>query len=76
MQNCAPCTALKPTLLQIRDEGTDVEFLDAMENTEKAMKYGVRKAPTVVFVREGEEVHRFIGVKSKEEILAILEDLK
>ncbi len=65
---CPPCSALKPII----SEFENVTFLDAVENMDK---YRLRQAPTTVFIKEGKEVSRFIGVRSKEEIEQILQSL-
>lgn len=67
--NCAPCTLLKKEL-----EGLDnVEYVNVMDNMEEAKKFGVRKAPTVIILENGEEINRFSGFKTKEEIASYLE---
>lgn len=67
--NCAPCTLLKKEL-----EGLDnVEYVNVMDDFEKALEFNIRKSPTVVFLKDGEETARFTGFKTKEEILSYLE---
>ena len=44
-----------------------------MEDFEKALQYSVRKAPTVIILENGEEINRFSGFKTKEEIASYLE---
>ena len=67
--NCAPCTLLKKEL-----EGLDnVEYVNVMEDFEKALQYNIRKAPTVIILENGEEINRFSGFKTKEEIASYLE---
>jgi thioredoxin-like negative regulator of GroEL len=68
MPNCGPCTQLKPVMEQF----DNVTFIDASEDFEKALKYNIRKAPTVVILEDGLEVLRFTGFKTKEEIEALL----
>ena len=44
-----------------------------MEDFEKALQYNIRKAPTVIILENGEEINRFSGFKTKEEIASYLE---
>lgn len=71
MPNCAPCAQLSPVI----QEFENVEILDASQNIEQAMKYGIRKAPTVIALKDGEEVGRFIGFKTKQEIEEFLSSI-
>jgi thioredoxin 1 len=41
------------------------ETIDVDNDHEQASKYGIRSVPTVVFVKDGVEVDRLIGVNSK-----------
>jgi thioredoxin 1 len=34
-----------------------------------AVKYGIRGIPSVLFIKDGKVVDRFVGMKTKEEIL-------
>jgi thioredoxin-like negative regulator of GroEL len=68
MPNCSPCTQLKPVMEQFNN----VTFVDASEDFEKALKYNIRKAPTVIVLEEGKELLRFTGYKTKEEIESLL----
>ena len=67
--NCVPCTQLKKELKSFEN----VEYIDVMEDFEKALQYSVRKAPTVIILENGEEINRFSGFKTKEEIASYLE---
>lgn len=68
MDNCAPCKQIKPIL----ESFENVKFINAMNDSELTKKYNIRKAPTIIFLREGEEIDRFSGFKTKEEIQEIL----
>jgi thioredoxin 1 len=64
---CGPCRALAPVMEGIKAEYTDVVFetIDVDEDHEQASKFGIRSVPTVVFVKDGVEVNRLVGVNSK-----------
>ena len=68
-KSCVPCTQLKKELKSFEN----VEYIDVMEDFEKALQYSVRKAPTVIILENGEEINRFSGFKTKEEIASYLE---
>lgn len=68
MPNCAPCNQLEPVIKEFEN----VTFIKVMEDIEKAKKYQVRKAPTVIVLEDGEEKLRFSGFKTKEEIEELL----
>ena len=68
-KNCVPCTQLKKEL----DNFENVKYIDVMEDFEKALQYNIRKAPTVIILENGEEINRFSGFKTKEEIASYLE---
>ena len=50
----------------------NVRYIDVMEDFDEALKYDVRKAPTTIIFKNGVEVQRFVGVKTKAEIEEIL----
>ena len=64
---CGPCRALAPVMEGIKAEYSDVVFetIDVDTDHEQASKYAIRSVPTVVFVKDGVEVERLVGVNSK-----------
>ncbi len=69
---CPPCVRLKPILEQFEN----VEFLDTKKHRDLASQYGIRRVPTLVFLKDDKEVQRVTGVVSKQQIDNILESLK
>lgn len=69
MPNCVPCNQLEPII----SEFENVTFINVKDNIEEAKKFGVRKAPTVIILENGQEINRFSGFKTKEEITSYLE---
>jgi thiol-disulfide isomerase/thioredoxin len=45
---CAPCQRAKPTLIQIRAAGADVEIIDIDAHPDLARKHGVTSVPTFI----------------------------
>jgi len=73
---CGPCMMLAPVIDEIADEmlgKLKVCKIDVDESGKLAEKYGVLSIPTLVFVKDGEEVAKSIGVKPKSEILKLVE---
>ncbi len=67
---CGPCLMFKPIFEEVSKEYPDITF--AKVNTEEpvnaslAAKYGIRGIPTLVFLKDGEEVGRLVGAYPKE----------
>jgi thioredoxin 1 len=64
---CGPCKALAPVMEEVKSGFPNVTFetIDVDVDHEQASKYGIRSVPTVVFVKDGVEINRFVGVQSK-----------
>ena len=75
---CGPCKQLSPTIDEVSSElGTSVTIgkMDADENMDFVKSLNVRNIPTLLFYKNGEVVERSVGVKSKSEILKLIESL-
>lgn len=75
---CGPCKMLGPIIETLATENTDVAIgkLNVDENVESAIKYGVRGIPTIIFFKDGKEVDKIVGVKSKADFQAKIDALK
>lgn len=60
---CAPCKVVAKTIDKIKTEFTDVKFqeIDVDDNPILAKDYKIRSVPTVILLKNGEEVTRLIG---------------
>lgn len=67
---CNPCKAMMPFIEQIADEYSDLPIakLNVNDFTELADAFGVYSVPTIVIFKNGKEVDRLIGLKSKSNI--------
>ena len=54
---CGPCRVLAQTLKDV--EG--ITSIDIDKDKETPVKYGIRSVPTMVFLKDGKEVHRQSG---------------
>ncbi len=61
---CGPCRMVEPILKKIAEEYSGkliVAKVNTDENPEWAMKFGVQGIPTMLFVADGNVVHRQVG---------------
>lgn len=68
---CQPCTVMSAYVeFLARDFAGKIEVyaLDVDENQKMAGKHQVMSLPTLVFFRDGEEVHRIVGVSTYEDV--------
>ena len=66
---CGPCRMLGPVLEQLAADRPDVTVakVDVDEQRELAIQYRVMSVPTVIFLKDGKEVDRKIGVREPAE---------
>ena len=72
---CGPCKTLEPVLNELAGqyEGkVRILKVDVGEAPGTAQKFGVMSVPTVVFLKGGTAVHRFVGVQSKDKIVQLI----
>lgn len=71
---CGPCRMLRPILDEIAEENDKVKVvsINIDDAEELAEKYDVVSIPCVVLIKNGEEVDRSIGLKSKDAILELV----
>ncbi len=72
---CGPCKKLEPIIEELSGELGEqavVGKVDVGESPSIAQKYGVMSVPTVIFLKDGQPVHQFTGLQSKEKIGALL----
>lgn len=65
---CSPCRMQEPILKEVENLfGDRVEFkkVDVDQEPVLASKYGIRAVPTLIIERDGEVVHRYVGVTRK-----------
>ena len=78
---CGPCRALTPTINELINEyanDKDVKIIKVNVDEQPAIanKFNVRGIPNVVFIKNGELVNRFSGVRHKSEIIDIINDIR
>jgi thioredoxin 1 len=76
---CMPCKMMVPVLNELAEEvGEDVAVckVNIEEYQVIAQKHSVRNIPTILIFKNGKEVDRVVGVKSKEFLINKLNMLK
>ncbi len=76
---CMPCKMMAPILNEVAEatDGTATIYkLNVDEQQQVAAQYGIRSIPTMILFKDGKEVERIIGVKSKEAVIASINKAK
>jgi thioredoxin 1 len=73
-QWCAPCRMMKPVIEEV-SKIFDIEQVDVDEAVDKAQRYGIKAIPTLIVLKDGKEIARFVGFIGKERLLKTLEEL-
>lgn len=66
---CAPCRMMAPVLNDVASElngNSHVGKVDVEQYQSLAGKFKVRSIPTLILLKDGKEVNRFVGIKTKE----------
>ena len=69
---CAPCRMMAPVLNDVATElkgNSHVGKVDIQQYQSLANKFKVRSIPTLILLKNGTEINRFVGIKSKEFLL-------
>jgi len=77
-QMCAPCLAMGSIIEEIDSEfegKIKVGKLNVGESLEIARKYGIMAVPTFIIFKNGQEIERIIGAKSKQSLVDKLSPL-
>ena len=73
---CGPCKALTPILEEVSSEMSDqvgIYKVNVDDNSELAQEHGVQSIPTILVYKSGSLSETLVGVKSKEELVKIIE---
>jgi thioredoxin 1 len=76
---CSPCRMMAPVLNEVADELTGnshVGKVNIEQYQSLAQKFQVRNIPTLILLRNGIEVNRFVGIKNKEFLLQQINKVK
>jgi thioredoxin 1 len=73
---CGPCKMIAPIVEQLAEEHGSrmrVGKMDADENQNVMMQYGIMSIPTLILFKGGQPVERLVGYQPKESLLAKIE---
>ena len=73
---CGPCKLMGPVLNNLAEEvdgKVTIAKLNVDEAKATASKFSVRSIPTLILFKNGKEIHRFVGVKTKDYLLKELD---
>ena len=68
---CGPCRMLGPIMDEISSD-YNVYKIDVDEEGELASEYGIMSIPCVILFKDGKEYCRSVGLKTKEDILSMM----
>jgi thioredoxin 1 len=72
--SCGPCRALAPILEQLND--IKVVKVNVSDNVGLATRYSFSAVPTLIFMKDGVEVARMLGMQPKEVLQKKIDELK
>ena len=72
---CGPCRMVGPIVDEIADERGDIKVgkVNVDEQPELAGQFGVMSIPTLVVMQDGKVTQQVVGLRPKEQILAMLD---
>lgn len=76
---CGPCKVTKPILEDLEKTyagQVKFEFINVDEESEKAVNYGIRSIPTLIFEKEGMVLEKIIGASPKNKLVELIEKHK
>ncbi len=75
---CGPCQRLGPVIEQLAEEYEDKDVIvgkvDVDQEPELARRFGVMNIPTVVFLKNGQELDRKVGAMPIDEYAQVLDE--
>jgi len=66
---CGPCKMFGPTMDRVGTQGISVKKVNIDYEPDVITKFGVKSVPTVILVKDGQEVSRFVGAKSEQQVI-------
>ncbi len=75
---CGPCVMIAPILKEIADEyGDKVKIcrLDVDDARDSAMEFGISAIPTLILFKDSQVQKKWVGLTSKKDLTAAIEEL-
>ncbi|MHC4710352.1 MAG: thioredoxin [Planctomycetota bacterium] len=76
---CQPCHMITPTIEALAAEykgKVKVGKVDTDSNRDVSIKYGISAIPTIILFQDGEVIKKFVGLTSKDQFEAALNELE
>jgi thioredoxin 1 len=73
---CMPCRMLTPTIEKIAKDyvgKVKVGKVDTDANRDVSMKYGISAIPTVILIKDGQPVQKFVGLRQEKDFREALD---
>jgi thioredoxin 1 len=64
---CMPCKNFKPIMERV-GQRIPVAFINVDENPQLSTQYNIRSVPTLIFLKDGQEADKSIGVLTEEQV--------
>jgi len=74
---CGPCRTQGPIVEEVAQEMADKATIgkcNVDDNPDISTKFGVRSIPTIIIIKDGEEVERMVGVQTGDTLRAKLNE--
>ncbi len=65
---CNPCQRTKPFAEELIRDGANIKFIDADSEMGMVKNFKILSVPTYIVLKDGEEIHRANGAKTKEQL--------
>jgi thioredoxin-like negative regulator of GroEL len=65
---CQPCKKVKPIVEEMKKEGFNFQMIDVDYEQELVKQFEIKSVPTFILLKEGKEINRITGTKTREEL--------
>ena len=77
---CGPCKMYDPIVNQVVEHYSNnpqvvIEKIDADQQPDLSLEYGVRSVPTTIFLKDGQQVDKLVGAQQKNKLIEKIDSL-
>ena len=75
---CGPCKMIAPIIKEIADEYADkakICKLNTDDARDSAMEFGISAIPTIILFKDGQVQKKWVGLTSKKDLAAAIDEL-
>ncbi|MGI6214483.1 MAG: thioredoxin [Christensenellales bacterium] len=71
---CGPCRMISPIVDEIASENPDIKVakVNVDEQPALAQQFGVMSIPTIIAFKDGKEINKSVGVRSKQDLVSMV----